>query len=399
MAADVLATAGWRVDLYDRMPSVGRKFLMAGRGGLNITHSEPLEPFLTRYGDAPAAVIAAIRAFPPAAAIALVEGLGEPTFVGSSGRVFPKSMKTSPVLRAWLHRLDGFGVRFHLRTRWLGWDIDGSLLFDAPTGRRLVAAPEATILALGGASWPRLGSDGGWAETLAGIGVDVTPLMPANCGFSVGWSQLFRDRFAGEPLKRIAVSLGDKTVTGEAVVTSHGLEGGAIYALGGRIRAGLAVGPVTLSIDLRPGIAPDDLVRPLGKARKGDTLTNTLRKIGLAPVAIGLLREAYGRDIADNPFALAAAIKSAPVTVTAAQPIERAISTAGGVAAGAFDDGFMLRARPGVYAVGEMLDWDAPTGGYLLQAAFATGHAAACSAIRGASLAASAKDRAVGPVD
>jgi uncharacterized flavoprotein (TIGR03862 family) len=291
-------------------------------------------------------------------------------------------MKTSPLLRAWLRRLDGLGVRFHTRSRWLGWDVSGGLEFEQRDNDRLIAHPDVTILALGGASWPRLGSDGGWVPLLTGAGVPVTPLTPSNCGFTVAWSDHFRAKFAGSPLKRIGVTVSDETVLGEAIVTEEGIEGGVIYAIGGRIRAGLATGPVTVSLDLRPGLTTEDVVKSLAKARKGDTVSNTLRKAGLSPAAIGLLREAHGKDLPDNPFALAAAIKAAPVRVLAAQPIERAISSAGGVSLDAIDDAFMLRAVPGVFVAGEMLDWDAPTGGYLLQAAFATARAAALGAIR-----------------
>jgi uncharacterized flavoprotein (TIGR03862 family) len=382
MAADVLASAGWMVEVHERMPSPGRKFLMAGRGGLNLTHSEPLDIFLSRYGDVPAQVKAAIEAYPPESVIAWTESLGETTFVGSSGRVFPKRMKTSPLLRAWLKRLDGLGVRFHVRSRWLGWDVSGGLVFDQPNGDRIIAHPDATILALGGASWPRLGADGSWVPLLTGEGVAVTPLAPSNCGFTIAWSEHFRTRFAGDPLKRIAITVGGETVLGEAIVTAEGLEGGVLYALGAKIRAALAIGPVKLTLDLRPGLSTEDLVKSLAKARKGDTMTNILRKAGLSPASIGLLREAHGRDLPDNPFALAAAIKAAPVTITAAQSIDRAISTAGGVALSSLDDALMLQARPGVFVAGEMLDWDAPTGGYLLQATFATAVVAARGAIR-----------------
>jgi uncharacterized flavoprotein (TIGR03862 family) len=382
MAADVLANAGWRVDVHDRMPSVARKFLMAGRGGLNLTHSEPLDALLARYSNAPAQVLQAIRSFPPASVIAWSEGLGEAPFVGSSGRVFPKSMKTSPLLRAWLRRLDGLGVQFHVRSRWLGWDQTGGLRFEQTAGEPIVEYPDATILALGGASWPRLGSDGSWVSILAADGVAVTPLTPANCGFKIGWSEVFRQKYAGEPLKRIGVALDGETTLGEAIVTEEGLEGGVLYAIGAKIRAQLSAGPVTLALDLRPALAQEDLIKVLAKARKGDTVSNTLRKAGLSPAAIGLLREAHGRNLPDNPYALAAAIKSAPVTITSAQPIERAISSAGGIAASAVDDAFMLTTRRGVFVAGEMLDWDAPTGGYLLQASFATGHAAATGAIQ-----------------
>jgi uncharacterized flavoprotein (TIGR03862 family) len=294
-------------------------------------------------------------------------------------------MKTSPLLRAWLRRLDGLGVRFHLRSRWLGWDASGGLAFDQPSGDRHVAHPDVTILALGGASWPRLGSDGAWVGLLAGEGVTVAPLTPANCGFAVGWSEIFRAKFAGEPLKRIAATLEGETVFGEAIVTDDGLEGGVIYALSRRIRDGLMAGPVRLTLDLRPALTSEDLVKLLAKARKGDTITNTLRKAGLSAVAVGLLREAHGKDLPDNPYALAAAIKAASVTITAAEPIDRAISSAGGVVSADIDETLMLVARRGVFVAGEMVDWDAPTGGYLLQAALATGAFAAEGAIRWAS--------------
>jgi uncharacterized flavoprotein (TIGR03862 family) len=327
------------------------------------------------------AVTRAIEAFPPSEVVAWSEGLGETTFTGTSGRIFPKSMKTSPLLRAWLRRLDGLGVRFQTRSRWLGWDASGGLEFEGPGGERKVAHPDVTILALGGASWPRLGSDGTWAHLLDRAGIAVAPLTPSNCGFRVDWSSHFSGKFAGDPLKRIAVTVGGETVPGEAIVTAEGIEGGVIYAIGAKVRAGLVTGPVTLSLDLRPGLSTEDLVKSLAKARKGDSLSNILRKAGLSPAAIGLLREAHGKDLPDNPFALAAAIKSAPIRVVAAQPIDRAISSAGGVALDAIDDSFMLRARPGVFVAGEMLDWDAPTGGYLLQATFSTARAAALGAI------------------
>jgi len=381
MVAEVLASAGWSVDVHERMPSLARKFLMAGRGGLNLTHSEPLDRLLDRYDADAEPIRAAIALFPPAATIAWAEALGEPTFVGTSGRVFPKSMKTSPLLRAWLRRLDGLGVRFHRRSRWLGWDAAGGLLFDAPASPQQVAPPDAVILALGGGSWPRLGSDGAWVPVLAGAGVAVTALTAANCGFTAVWSAPFRTRFAGEPLKRVAITVAGERVAGEAIVTADGLEGGVLYALGASIRAQLLGGPASVVFDLRPDLDVDELVKALARARKGDTLTNTLRKAGLSPAAIGLLREAHGRDLPDNPFALAAAIKAAPIQLTGAVPMDRAISSAGGVALAELDDAFMIRARPGVFVAGEMVDWDAPTGGYLLQATFATAVAAAHGAI------------------
>ena len=368
MAAEILASAGVAVTVYDRMPSVGRKFLMAGRGGLNLTHSEPLERFLDRYGPARDWLEPAIRAFPPEALIAWAEGLGQPVFTGSSGRMFPKAMKASPLLRAWLGRLASLGVTFRLRHRWTGWSADGALTFD--TG--LAVRPDATVLALGGASWPRLGSDGGWTGLFPGL---VAPLAPANCGFTVDWSDHFRDRFAGQPLKRIALRFGARVVRGEAMVTAFGLEGGAVYALSGALRDAIAAaGPVDATLDLRPDLAPVELVRRLAAPRRGQSLATFLRKqAGLSPVAIGLVQEALHRGGGD-PVAL---IQALPLRLLAPRPIERAISSAGGLRRDALDDKFMVRHRPGVFAAGEMLDWEAPTGGYLLQADLATGVAAA----------------------
>lgn len=386
IAAEVLASAGWTVDVYDRMPSVARKFLMAGRGGLNLTHSEPLDTFLARYGTGRERLEPAIRAFAPDALVAWAASLGVETFVGSSGRVFPQAMKASPLLRAWLRRLGDLGVRFVPRMRWLGWGEAGGLIFDGPDGRVALPAADATILSLGGASWPRLGSDGSWVEILRARGIAVAELTPSNCGYAVGWSDIFRERFAGEPLKRLAVRLAGASegsaVKGEAVITEEGIEGGAIYALGPVLRARLASGPVTLDLDLKPGMSADELAAALAKSRKGDSLSNRLRKAaGLPPVAIGLLREAHGRDLPADAALLAAAIKAVSVTVTAARPIERAISSAGGVSFDEVDDGFQLKRLPGTSVVGEMLDWDAPTGGYLLQATFSMAVAAAKAAI------------------
>jgi uncharacterized flavoprotein (TIGR03862 family) len=383
MAAEVLARDRRAVILYERMPSLGRKFLLAGRGGLNLTHSEALPDFIARYGAAAPPLRQAIDAFPPAAVRAWCEGLGQDTFVGSSGRVFPKSFKTSPLLRAWLRRLAEAGVVVKLRHRWIGWDAQGGLQFETPEGG-LSADADAVVLALGGASWPRLGSDGAWAEVLRKTGTAVTPLRPANCGFVAGWSDLFSGRFEGQPLKRVALSFGGQAVRGDAIVTRRGLEGGAIYALSAPLRDAIAAdGEAVLRIALRPDLDPADLQRQLQTPRKKQSLSTFLRKaVGLPPVAIGLLHEAApGKLIGMAAADLAALINTVPVRLVATAPVERAISTAGGIAFDEIDEAFMLRRRPGVFVAGEMLDWEAPTGGYLLQASFATGVAAARGAL------------------
>jgi len=381
MAAEVLAEGGAAVTVYDAMPSVARKFLMAGRGGLNLTHSEELNAFISRYREAAPFLDAAIRAFPPRRLREWCEALGEPTFVGSSGRVFPESFKASPLLRAWLRRLDARGVRLALRHRWTGWDGQGRLLFETPDGPHVVEA-NATVLALGGASWPRLGSDGTWTQILVAKRVAITPLRPANCGFTVAWSNIFRDRFEGQPLKAIALSFGDRMVRGEAVITRDGIEGGAVYAQSAELREALVQsGEATLQIALRPDLSANDLVTRLSAPRGKQSLSNVLRKtLQLPPVAIGLLQEAAitaGRRLASLPAAeLAALVNAVPVKLTGTASLARAISTAGGVAWDELDADFMIKRLPGVFAAGEMLDWEAPTGGYLLQASFATGVAA-----------------------
>jgi uncharacterized flavoprotein (TIGR03862 family) len=386
MAAEVLARGGATVTLFERMPSLGRKFLLAGRGGLNLTHSEDLARLLGRYGAAQTHLSAAIEAFSPADLRAWCEELGQPTFVGTSGRVFPKSMKTSPLLRAWLRRLDAMDVSVRLRHRWTGWDSGGRAVFDTPEGSVAVETV-ATVLALGGASWPQLGSDGGWVSALQTAGVAVTPLRPANCGFLVAWSDLFRSRYAGRPLKRLALAFQDTTVRGEAVVTCAGIEGGGIYALSGALREAIAAtGEATLHIDLRPDLTVADLTRRLEGRRGKQSLSTFLRKsAGLSPVEIGLLHEATiarAEILTTVPASvLAALIKAVPIRLISTAPIERAISTAGGVAFDEIDAHFMLRRRPGVFVAGEMLDWEAPTGGYLLQASLATGTAAARGAL------------------
>ena len=387
MAAEVLAQGGARVTVYDAMPSAARKFLMAGRGGLNLTHSEPLPQFMPRYREAAPKLQAAVEAFSPDALRAWSEALGEPTFVGSSGRVFPKAFKASPLLRAWLRRLDAADVRFAFRHRWTGWDGEGRLLFQTSSGTSAVAA-DATVLALGGASWPRLGSDGSWVDILASKDIAISRLRPANSGFTVAWSELFRDRFEGQPLKGVALTIGAHTVRGEAMITRGGIEGGAIYALSAELReAVLGLGQATLTIALRPDLDAAALTVRLSGTRGKQTLANFLRKAAqLSPVGIGLMQEAAiasGRPLASfSPAELAKLINAIPVQLTGVAPIERAISTAGGVTFDELDERLMLRELPGVFAAGEMLDWEAPTGGYLLQASFATGAAAGRGVLR-----------------
>jgi len=377
MAAEVLAQGGAHVTVYDAMPSAGRKFLMAGRGGLNLTHSEPLPAFLARYREAMPHLTAAIEAFPPQALRDWSEALGQETFVGSSGRVFPKTFKASPLLRAWLRRLDSMGVRLVLRHRWTGWDEQGLLCFRAPDGPRAVEA-QATVLALGGASWPRLGSDGSWVEILAAKGVNISPLRPANSGFTVAWSDIFRDRFEGQPLKGVGLTCDKHSVRGEAIITRTGIEGGAIYALSAELREALDKGGATLHVALRPDFDSEELIAKISAPKGKQSLSNFLRKaVSLSPVAIGLLQErakATGTPLASlSPADLAKLVNAVPIELTGIAPMARAISTAGGIPFSELDADFMIRRLPGVFAAGEMLDWEAPTGGYLLQASFATG--------------------------
>ncbi|MGV6873028.1 TIGR03862 family flavoprotein [Pseudochelatococcus sp. B33] len=379
IAAEVLAGRGFSVTVFERMPSPARKFLMAGRGGLNLTHTEPLPAFLRRYAEAQAWLAPAIRAFSPKRLRAWSEGLGEPTFVGSSRRVFPRSYKATPLLRAWLRRLEDLGVAFAFRHRWLGFapeDRGSGLRFATPEGERVLAA-DAALLALGGGSWPRLGSDGGWVEALRGEGIAVADLRPSNCGFTAAWSDVFRTRAAGEPLKRIAIHGEGLTVNGEALITETGIEGGAIYALSAALRDAIARdGEVTIRIDLQTDMSTAELAWRLERARPGQSVSTTLRKIaGLSPAAALLVREAG--PLPSAPETLAALVKAVPVRLTGTQPLARAISSAGGIVRDEIDDDYMLVKRPGVFAAGEMLDWEAPTGGYLLQATFATGVAAA----------------------
>lgn len=425
MAAETLALAGHAVDVYDAMPSVARKFLLAGKGGMNITHSEPLPAFIGRYGSRARDLDPMIRDFDPDALRAWIEGLGIGTFVGSSGRVFPADMKAAPLLRAWMQRLRDAGVRFHMRHRWVGWDEVGALRFvagrsgaaaqGAAGGREAVAgeareeagagsfattsdgpAPAsdgspingisvhaaATVLALGGASWPRLGSDGAWVPLLSALGASVAPLKPANCGFDILWTPFFSDKFAGAPLRAITAQVTDAdgvthTRTGECIVTATGIEGGLIYALSAALRDTIAtVGSATLTLDLAPGLSFDRVLEEIQWPRGSKSMANHLRsRIRIEGVKAGLLREVLDASGFADPQQLARTIKALPLTLIAPRPIAEAISTAGGVMFESMDAHGMLVARPGVFCAGEMLDWEAPTGGYLLTACFASGRA------------------------
>ena len=382
MAAERLAEVnGVQVEIFDAMPSFGRKFLMAGKGGMNITHAEPLPDFIARYAQRAGQIAPLLELFGPQALRDWIHGLGIETFIGTSGRVFPTEMKAAPLLRAWLHRLRGQGVRFHVRHRWLGWDDDGSLRFATPDGEIAVPAA-ATVLALGGGSWAKLGSDGRWVDLLRAAGVPVAPLQPANCGFDVAWSAHFRERFAGHPVKPVLGSCGQLRQQGEFNITDSGIEGGLVYALAAPLRDALLAGEVAeLHLDLAPGRSLERLRADLAKPRGRDSLANHLRRrLGIEGVKAGLLRELCPPEVLTAADRLAAAIKALPLPVTATRPIDEAISTAGGVRFEALDATLMLRDRPGVFVAGEMLDWEAPTGGYLLTACFASGHRAGSGA-------------------
>lgn len=377
MAAETAAAAGKSVAVFEKMPTFGRKFLMAGRGGLNLTHAEDFARFVQRYDGRAPVLAPLLEAFAPKDLVAWAEGLGQPTFVGASGRVFPKAMKASPLLRAWLARLEQLGVQLRTRAEWTGWSADGGLLINGE-----VVRAKAVVLALGGASWAKLGSDAAWVPALEGQGAAVAPFRAANCGFDVAWSEVFQERFAGEPLKNVALRHGERTARGDAMVAGYGLEGGAVYALAASLRDAIeAEGRAVLTVDLRPDLPVETLERRLHAPRNGQSLANFLRKaVKLSPVEVNLLREAHGLDLPLESAALAAAIKAAPITLTGVQPLERAISAAGGVRFESLD-GLALKRRPGVILAGEMLDWEAPTGGYLLQACFATGVAAGKQAL------------------
>jgi uncharacterized flavoprotein (TIGR03862 family) len=384
MAAEVLAAGGMSVDLYEHMPSVGRKLLLAGRSGLNLTHAEPLPDVVQRYGTA-SPIAAAVEVFPPAAVREWAASLGIETFVGSTGRVFPTEMRATPLLRAWLSRLDALGVRIHTRHRWLGWEADGTQRFRRQDGAIAVARADTVVLALGGASWPRVGSDGTWATMLRDRGVTVHALQPSNCGVILPWTRHFATAQAGRPLKNVALSAdGGKWVRGDVTVTTDGLESGPVYTLSPRVRAAVQrSGTCAITIDLLPDVPLAAVTDRLQRRRPGDSVTNGLRRsLGLSPIAVAVLRESTGNTPPTDAQLLGALVKSVPLTVTGIAGLSRAISSAGGVALTELTDGFMLRSVPGVYAVGEMLDWEAPTGGYLLQASFSTAVVAAQAALR-----------------
>lgn len=389
MAAEVLSQAGARagvkVDLFDAMPSVGRKFLLAGKGGMNLTHSEARAPFLARYGRRQPHIEPLLEAFGPDALRAWVHDLGIATFVGSSGRVFPTDMKAAPLLRAWLHRLRGDGVEFHVRQRWLGWNEHGALRFANPADptTETTRTFDAVILALGGGSWARLGSDGAWVPWLQARGVDVAALKPSNCGFDVGWSEHFRRRFAGHALKSVTLSFADFQRQGECVVTENGVEGSLIYAASAAIRDAIAGdGSAQIVLDLAPGKSLQRVIAEVAHPRGSRSLSSHLQsRAGITGVKAGLLRELLPAEAYADPLRLAAAIKALPLRLIAPRPLDEAISSAGGVRFEALDAGLMLNALPGVFCAGEMLDWEAPTGGYLLTACFASGRVAGAGAL------------------
>lgn len=389
MAAEVLARAGVAVTVHERMPSPGRKFLLAGHGGLNLTHSESRETFAPRYGASAEHIAPMLEAFSPDDLRAWAADLGEPTFVGSSGRVFPQAFRATPLFRSWLTRLAELGVQIERRTTWSGWaDARGSgddaLLITDESGTTREVTSDVTVFALGGASWPHLGADGTWVSPFAERSIAVTPLQPANVGVRVEWSQVFADRFAGTPLKNVSVTIaGGDPRRGELMLTTTGIEGGLIYALGAPIRGALtAGGRCVLEVDLRPEVSLEEITNRLGKRRAKDSATNWLRRaIGLDPASIGLLREASGGSLPHDAATIAALIKAVPIVVTGTMPIDRAISTAGGIGWSEVDEHLMLRRLPGTFVAGEMLDWEAPTGGYLLQACLSMGVVAAQGAL------------------
>ncbi len=378
MAAEVLIGHGVKVDVYDSMTSLGRKFLMAGSGGLNLTHSEPFEQFVARYGNRRDKIEPMLRSFGPDELIEWAHGLGVETFVGSSGRVFPKEMKSSPLLRAWLKRLDEAGVKFHLSHKWLGWNEDKSLKFQTPEGEKTIHA-DAVILALGGGSWARLGSDGAWVKPLIQAGVKVEALKPSNCGFDVAWSPHFRERFEGQPLKSAALSFGEFHRQGEFIVTKDGVQGSLVYAASAAIRDEIeAQGKAVILLDMSPDRSHEWLVEKLSKPRGSRSMASHLEKtVGLKGVKVGLLHEFMSKEEFASVERIASFIKQMPIPLIAPRPLDEAISSAGGVTFEELDENLMIRNLPGIFCAGEMLDWEAPTGGYLLTACFASGRAAA----------------------
>ncbi len=379
MAAEVLSLSGVQVDVYDAMPSLGRKFLLAGIGGLNITHSEAYDAFCARYGERQPQIRPLLDRLPPSALRSWVHGLGINTFVGSSGRVFPLQMKSAPLLRAWLHRLRSAGVRLHVRHRWLGWNDDGSLRLAGPSGE-ITIKPQATVLALGGASWPQLGSDGAWVPWLQTRGVEIVPLQSANCGFEVEWSTHLRKKFAGALLKSVALTFTDtrgrtERRQGELVISEHGVEGSLIYAFSQRLREQLNTnGSATFTLDLAPGRNAERVLSEVSHPRGSRSISSHLHsRVGITGVKTALLHEVLSKKQFADAATLAATIKALPITVRATRPIAEAISTAGGVSFDSLNQNLMLTALPGVFVAGEMVDWEAPTGGYLLTACFATG--------------------------
>ncbi len=385
MAAEVLGQAGVNVDLYDAMPSVGRKFLLAGVGGMNITHAEDYAAFVSRYGERAGDLRPLLDAFSPDSLREWIHGLGIDTFVGSSGRVFPSDMKAAPLLRAWLKRLRESGVQLHTRQRWLGWDEHGALRIAGPQGESRVEA-DATLLALGGGSWARLGSDGAWVPLLQNRGIAIAPLQPANCGFEVaGWSEHLREKFAGAPLKTVSLALpGEAPRKGEFVLTATGIEGSLVYALSAPIRNTInRDGVATVLLDLLPDRTLTQIASALARPRGSQSMAKHLhRQLKFDGVKAALLRELTDATTFQAPQALAAAIKALPIRLVRPRPLDEAISSAGGVPFEDLDEGLMLRRLPGVFCAGEMLDWEAPTGGYLLTACFASGRAAAEGMLR-----------------
>ena len=377
MAAETLIARGRRPHLFDAMPSLGRKFLMAGKSGLNLTHSEDYASFVTRFGEANAALRPALDAFTPDDIRRWAQGLDIETFTGSSGRIFPKDFKAAPLLRHWLKRLRDGGLITHVRHRWQGWTDEGALKFKTREGEAIFRA-DATVLALGGASWPQLGSDAGWVAWLEERGIDVAPFRPANCGFDVSWTPFISERFPGAPVKSVTLSFEGESHRGEFVVTTTGIEGSGIYHLSAALRDAIARdGQATLMLDLTPDRSLDRLRGNLSRPRDKSSFANYLRKVtGLDGIKAALLRECLPKEAFDDMEALAQGIKALPLALTAPRPIAEAISSAGGVQLDAIDEHFMLRKLPGVFCAGEMLDWEAPTGGYLLTACFATGKAA-----------------------